>query len=205
MVEYYKKHDPPYVQSAYTAQEIPARTPKNNKQYIIAIIAIVIVLAAISIMANLNERPITFAKETAQTIDARIWEIVLTTDRINKELNNGLKMYSSGAMTAVELYRLAQDTYDYQFGLWETINDSEEDDHNAKYLDAAGYYIIDSQQWAESIMTYLDSNLTSDLAAMTERSEDIAWGLSEVTGTRLDYLREAGFTMDEIDIMTGGE
>ena len=134
------------------------------------------------------------AKQAAKLTDEIIWGYVLPVINANNKL---MKIVGNESATDLDIYNATKDFKEFCRQTWN--NPPEVSGNGAKeYLDSCRDYIIIEQTMAESLLKYIDSKKTSDLAKAQENIERCVQAVSVVSSNKGTFLSINGFTTEEI-------
>ncbi|NLH02070.1 MAG: zinc-ribbon domain-containing protein [Clostridiales bacterium] len=136
-------------------------------------------------------------KAAAIELDAKIYDIVLRSEKVTSLLQEGIGLYSDGQGTLLELYDLAKEAKDAQtsiFGELMGLGDKESSD----YVEAAQFYVSNSISVAEDLQKYIDKQEIKYLSSAKESLENTQKHTLNVVSERMKYLSAQGLSDEEI-------
>ncbi len=137
---------------------------------------------------------VQYSKEDVLADDEKVWNYVLPVINGHNDLIAELSNYS--AENALQIYNKAKDFEDFCQTQWgsapqdlTTVPD--------EYMDSCKSYIIVEQTFAESVMTFIDTQKTSDLSTVQDNIERCQEALSIMASNRGVYLSVYGNLTEE--------
>lgn len=133
-------------------------------------------------------------KTMAKSTDEQIWGYVVPIINANNQL---MTVVGSESSSNVDIYNAATD---FKKLCGQTWNNPPEVSGNGaqEYLDSCRDYILIEQTMADSLLKYLDSQKTSDLAKVQENIQTCTQALNVVATNKGTFLSINGFTTEEI-------
>lgn len=136
-------------------------------------------------------------KEEAQTIDSEIWNYVYPIINAHNQIMDGMTGYSEGRVSELNLYTAVKDYNDRLPNIW-AKPPSVTDENGKLYLESCRDFIIVEQTLAKSLLKYIDSKKTSDLAEVEKNIEQSNQAIQIVASNRGTFLGINDFSDEEI-------
>lgn len=134
------------------------------------------------------------AKEMAKLTDEQIWGYVLPIINANNQL---MKIISNESATNLDIYNATKNFKELCRQTW-SYPPEVSGDGAKEYLDSCRDYILIEQTMADSLLKYVDSQKTSDLAKAQENIQSCTQALSVVASNKGTFLSINGFSSEEI-------
>ena len=182
-----------------------SKSKKTLKTLGIVIIALVVIFIALvaALGTSDGEASQSMTPEEAKTAagetDLEIARSVWSAQQYQVKLADKVKTMDTGETTLQDVYSYAGETKDFVGGLLTKVEAFDMADGTAaEYQDAAADYLSTVYMIANDLRDYVDNNKYSSLEVVQKNLQVIPTAETQFLDSRTAYLKEAGFTDEEI-------